>query len=96
MAAASIASTGIVLEALRKDNYENWSALVENYLVGQGLWHGVVVADPNKTDRDEKDDDWRSKNAKALHAIQLACGSENLSNIRTFKYSIRPERPGTT
>ena len=56
MAAASIASTGIVLEALRKDNYENWSALVENYLVGRGLWHGIVVAHPNKPHSDEKDD----------------------------------------
>ena len=84
MAAANIASTGIVLEPLTKDNYENWRALVENYLVGQGLWHGIVESDPNKPDS-EKDNDWRSKNAKALHAIQLACGSENLSNIRTFK-----------
>ncbi|KAL1322113.1 hypothetical protein AAHE18_14G173300 [Arachis hypogaea] len=86
MAGTGIASTGIVLEALRKDNYENWSALVENYLVGQGLWHGIVEADPKKPDHNsEKDDEWRVKNAKALHAIQLACGSENLSKIRTFK-----------
>ncbi|XP_057757769.1 uncharacterized protein LOC130976850 [Arachis stenosperma] len=86
MAGTGIASTGIVLEALRKDNYENWSALVENYLVGQGLWHGIVEADPKKPDHNsEKDDEWRLKNAKALHAIQLACGSENLSKIRTFK-----------
>ncbi|RYR61307.1 uncharacterized protein [Arachis hypogaea] len=89
MAAASIASTGIVLEALRKDNYENWSTLVKNYLVGEGLWHGIVESDPNKPDYGEKDNDskneWRWKNAKALHAIQLACGSENLSNIRKFE-----------
>ncbi|RYR15107.1 hypothetical protein Ahy_B04g071831 isoform B [Arachis hypogaea] len=86
MAGTGIASTGIVLEALRKDNYENWSALVENYLVGQGLWHGIVEADPKKPDHNsEKDDEWIVKNAKALHAIQLACGSENLSKIRTFK-----------
>ncbi|RYR61315.1 hypothetical protein Ahy_A04g018471 [Arachis hypogaea] len=86
MAGTGIASTGIVLEALRKDNYENWSALVENYLVGQGLWHGIVEADPKTPDHNsEKDDEWIVKNAKALHAIQLACGSENLSKIRTFK-----------
>ncbi|MED6135600.1 hypothetical protein PIB30_048056 [Stylosanthes scabra] len=122
MAGATNASapwTVIVHEVLRKDNYKNWSALVENYLVGQGLWDGVVEpgngnqatvdyrrskkaatvennphqqsVDDAKVENhypqvgEEGDDDWRWKNAKALHAIQLACGPENLSNIRTFK-----------
>ncbi|XP_057753396.1 ankyrin repeat-containing protein ITN1-like isoform X2 [Arachis stenosperma] len=87
MAAATninIASTGIVLEALTKDNYENWSTLVKNYLVGQGLWRGIVEADQNNNNKSETEE-WISKNAKALHAIQLACGSENLSNIRKFE-----------
>ncbi|XP_052117171.1 uncharacterized protein LOC107485558 isoform X1 [Arachis duranensis] len=92
MAAANtnIASTGIVLEALRKDNYENWSTLVKNYLVGQDLWHGIIgeaEADDQNIPPDQdnvraREISNRSKNAKALHAIQLACGSENLSNIR--------------
>ena len=43
MAAVGIASTGIVLVVVTKDNYENWSILVENYLVGQGLWHDIVL-----------------------------------------------------
>ncbi|MED6212525.1 hypothetical protein PIB30_084244, partial [Stylosanthes scabra] len=104
MAAATnmnIASTGIVLEALTKDNYENWSTLVKNYLLGQGLWHGIVDAQAHQNHhnsnsdtgeqshkKEEKksdtDEEWIRKNAKALHAIQLACGSENLSNIRKF------------
>ncbi|KAL4322332.1 hypothetical protein HN51_067056 [Arachis hypogaea] len=95
MAAANmnIASTGIVLEALRKDNYENWSTLVKNYLVGQDLWHGIIgeaEADdqnipPDQDNLRAREISNRSKNAKALHAIQLACGSENLSNIRKEK-----------
>ncbi|XP_057757309.1 uncharacterized protein LOC130976455 [Arachis stenosperma] len=95
MAAANtnIASTGIVLEALRKDNYENWSTLLKNYLVGQDLWHGIIVeaeADDQNIPPDQdivrpREISNRSKNAKALHAIQLACGSENLSNIRKVK-----------
>ncbi|XP_052116954.1 ankyrin repeat-containing protein ITN1-like isoform X2 [Arachis duranensis] len=88
MAAATninIASTGIVLEALTKDNYDNWSTLVKNYLVGQGLWRGIVEADQNNNNNKSETEEWISKNAKALHAIQLACGSENLSNIRKFE-----------
>ncbi|KAE9588403.1 putative ankyrin repeat-containing domain, PGG domain-containing protein [Lupinus albus] len=86
MAALSIASTGIVLEVLTKDNYENWSTLVENYLVGQGLWHGIVEGD-SKIDhyKPDPDWDWISKNSKALHAIQLSCGSDTLGKIRQFK-----------
>ncbi|MED6158450.1 hypothetical protein PIB30_032773, partial [Stylosanthes scabra] len=81
----NIASTGIVLEALTKDNYENWSTLVKNYLLGQGLWHGIVDAHQNhNTNSDTNEEEWIRENAKALHAIQLACGSENLSNIRKF------------
>ncbi|KAK7291088.1 hypothetical protein RIF29_05970 [Crotalaria pallida] len=82
MAAPSITSTGIVLEVLTKDNYENWSTLVENYLVGEGLWHDTVEAD-SKVDRSTPD--WKSKNGKALHAIQLSCGSDTLGKIRHFK-----------
>lgn len=82
MAATSMASTRIVLEALRKDNYENWSNLVENYLIGESLWHDTVVRDSKP---DHNNPTWTSKNAKALHAIQLACGAETLGKIRQFK-----------
>lgn len=83
MAAASIASTGIVLEVLTNDNYENWSTLVKNYLVGQGLWQGIVEGD-SKIEL-VSNGDWISKNGRALHAIQLACGSDTLGKIRQFK-----------
>ncbi|XP_057444863.1 uncharacterized protein LOC130737111 [Lotus japonicus] len=65
--------SGIVLEPLTKGNYDNWSRLVENYLRGQVLWD---VVDPDLYEI------WRMKNAKVLHIIQLACGSEALTHIR--------------
>lgn len=82
MAATSSAASGIVLETLTKDNYDNWSALVKNYLIGQGLW-GVVKSDPGTGGGNSTVDPriWEKKNAKALHAIQLACGSE-ITHIR--------------
>ncbi|GAU39603.1 hypothetical protein TSUD_276430 [Trifolium subterraneum] len=42
MAASNIASTGIVLEVLTKDNYLDWSVLVKNYLIGKELWYNIV------------------------------------------------------
>lgn len=92
MAAANIASTGIVLEVLTRDNYLDWSALVKNYLIGKGLWDNVVEGNVNPIQSDGKtknDDalhseqsDWKSKNGQALHAIQLSCGHYTLRQIR--------------
>ncbi|XP_039690885.1 uncharacterized protein [Medicago truncatula] len=92
MAAANIASTGIVLEVLTRDNYLDWSVLVKNYLIGKGLWDNVVEGNVNpiqsdgKTKNDDalhsKQSDWKSKNGQALHAIQLSCGHYTLRQIR--------------
>jgi len=39
MKVTSVASSaGIVSEVLTFDNYERWSVLMKNYLMGQGLW----------------------------------------------------------
>ncbi|KAI4305468.1 hypothetical protein L6164_028833 [Bauhinia variegata] len=70
MAAATVAFNGVVVKKLRDRNYGNWSVLVKNYLMGQGLWD--VVSDFATKSEDE---DWKKKNVKALHAIQLSCGS---------------------
>ncbi|XP_027359560.1 uncharacterized protein LOC113868172 [Abrus precatorius] len=75
----TIALTGIVLEPVSGDNYQDWSTLVENYLAGQALWDDVVAAS-SEAARDNPD--WKSKNAKALHVIQLSCGSRTLPYIR--------------
>jgi len=79
MAAANIASTGIVLEVLTRDNYLDWSVLVMNYLKGKKLWKDVVEGTP-----DLDNEDGQSKNAQALHAIQLSCGHYALRQIRNY------------
>ncbi|XP_014519496.1 uncharacterized protein LOC106776531 [Vigna radiata var. radiata] len=75
-------ASGIVLEPLSRDNYENWSALVRNYLIGQGLWGVVTFVSEIGAKAKTVSDSWKRKNAKALHIIQLACGKEILSQIR--------------
>jgi len=82
MAVIGGAASGIVLEPLTRDNYENWSALVRNYLIGQGLWGVVTFVSEIGVKPKTVSDSWRKKNAKALHIIQLACGTEILSQIR--------------
>lgn len=81
MAGSNIAVNGIVLEQLTKDNYENWRCLVKHYLEGHDLWD--VVLDPSRDG--ETDQNWKRKNAKALHIIKLSCGSENLTRIRNIE-----------
>lgn len=82
MAATNLAARGIVLESLTRDNYDNWSALVKNYLMGEGLW-GVVTSVSEISAKPKTDcENWKRENAKALHIIQLACGSEILNQIR--------------
>lgn len=82
MAATNISASGIVLEPLTRDNYDNWSALVRNYLIGQGLWEAVNSVSEISVQPKEVSDSWKKNNAKALHIIQLACGMEILSQIR--------------
>ncbi|XP_020216016.1 uncharacterized protein LOC109799797 isoform X1 [Cajanus cajan] len=97
MAGTSIAASGIVLEALRRDNYENWSALVRNYLRGENLWDDIVtnaseisvkpktVSEIGVKPKSTSVSNWKKRNAKALHIIQLACGSEILTHIRDLE-----------
>jgi hypothetical protein len=80
---ANIAASGIVLEPLTKENYDTWSVLVKNYLMGHGLWE--IVANPRlkaAAQSREAVETWEMKNAKALHIIQLTCGLENLILIK--------------
>ncbi|XP_071914791.1 uncharacterized protein [Coffea arabica] len=78
------AAIGIVPEELTEENYEEWKRCLEHYLVGHGLW-GVVSGgekDPINDERQEygeekkqEHEEWKKKNALALHAIQLSCGT---------------------
>ncbi|CAJ2647124.1 unnamed protein product [Trifolium pratense] len=81
---SSMAANGIVLEPLTKYNYDNWSCLMRNYLVGHGLWEVVISGSRMDVQSKKEIKTWEMKNGKALHIIQLACGSENLKYIRDF------------
>ena len=56
---------------------------MKNYLTGEGLWD---IIDSDVEARHEEN--WRSRNAKALYAIQLSCGPdcfEMISEINDAK-----------
>ncbi|KAG6667491.1 hypothetical protein CIPAW_01G104800 [Carya illinoinensis] len=79
----NILSSTIVLEALRDDNYENWSACIQNYFLAQDLWDMFeTTTEPPKPEQVVEFKGWRKKNAAALHAIQISCGVEILSKIK--------------
>ncbi|XP_057441209.1 uncharacterized protein LOC130733138 isoform X2 [Lotus japonicus] len=78
---SSASASGIVLEPLTIDNYDNWSRLVRNYLMGQDLWKIAMFPNMDVKSKEEYEN-WERINAMALHIIQLACGSQNLTHIR--------------
>ncbi|PQQ10243.1 uncharacterized protein Pyn_39242 [Prunus yedoensis var. nudiflora] len=73
----------IVVDVLSKDNYEHWSALVQNYLLAQGLWDVVeATAEPPVPEEADKFIAWRKKTAAALYAIQISSGPDAFSVIK--------------
>ncbi|KAJ7974911.1 Ankyrin repeat family protein [Quillaja saponaria] len=74
----------MVHEFLERKNYAKWRIWMKNYLLGQDLWD--VIKENQSSGRDGDIDidtveskSWKRKNAAALHAIQMSCGSEALS-----------------
>ena len=91
MGAKSLVAMGVVPEELTEDNYENWKACMQSYLIGQGLWDVISDVDSKpekntgffaKNEETEAFQTWRKKNAIALHAIQMSCGPDALVTIR--------------
>ncbi|KAL6311808.1 hypothetical protein AAG906_018600 [Vitis piasezkii] len=80
----TVVPTTIVREVLTESNYENWSTCVKWYLVGQDLWEVCQTKDniPDEAKDPEAFSVWEKKNAMALHAIQISCSGEKLSQIR--------------
>ncbi|XP_052118467.1 uncharacterized protein LOC107487008 [Arachis duranensis] len=87
-------------EALTKYNYENWSVLMKNYLMGRGLWDVVesnspptaaadtpptAAADKASAAVEGRSRKWKRQNANALHIIQLSCTSDTFAQIRRFE-----------
>ncbi|KAL5129010.1 Serine/threonine-protein phosphatase 6 regulatory ankyrin repeat subunit C [Glycine soja] len=81
MAAKCTTRNGIVTEVLTPGNYENWSIMAKNYLTSEDLWINVIE-DGGNTETMSQEGEWKKKNAKALHIIQMSCGSETLSQIK--------------
>jgi len=83
---SNIVGNAIVFEPLTKENYDYWSCLVRNYLLGQGLWGFVTSISESTGPRSRRETEvWNRRNGKALHIIQLACGPENISRIKDLQ-----------
>ncbi|XP_035546251.1 uncharacterized protein LOC109020102 [Juglans regia] len=88
-----------VPELLDKHNYLEWKIRVQTYLKGQDLWKVIIDKDekaPAYYENDDVDDDAadddvaaaainvrRRRNYMALHVIQISCGPDAFSAIRT-------------
>ncbi|KDP44361.1 hypothetical protein JCGZ_20041 [Jatropha curcas] len=73
----------IVPEFLADNNYQNWSACIKNYLIATDLWDVIEETNepPSREEAEAEFKAWRKKNAAALHAIQISCTFEKLSQI---------------
>ncbi|BFG37903.1 hypothetical protein CerSpe_241770 [Prunus speciosa] len=74
MATATVVPGSIVLEVLNQDNYEQWSFRVKTYLLAKDLWD-IVEAPTQEFGEGVGDKVWTKKNAEALYAIQISCGT---------------------
>ncbi|KAG6763597.1 hypothetical protein POTOM_031023 [Populus tomentosa] len=94
MTTTNISPSSIVVEVLRGDNYDDWSACMKSYMLAQDLWdfieptglqEGDQEVDSKPIDHQESDSKaLRKKNAAALHAIQISCAPDILSKIRSI------------
>jgi len=55
--------------------------MVKNYLLSRDLWTSVIE-DAEAGTTPEKEEERKKNNAKALHILQMSCGSETLSRIK--------------
>ncbi|KAJ0086209.1 hypothetical protein Patl1_07938 [Pistacia atlantica] len=76
-------SSAIVPKVLSDKNYENWKVWLKSYLLGQGLWDIVDGSEAKPIGAGLNA--WRKNNGKALHAIQMSCGSDMLTHIREIE-----------
>ncbi|KAI7725489.1 hypothetical protein M8C21_008823 [Ambrosia artemisiifolia] len=79
-----MAMMGIVTEEFKEENYDYWKTCLQSYLVGEGLWD-VVSPEVATPDEKHKSEEWKRKNAKALHAIQLAYGSKAYAKYKKME-----------
>ncbi|KAI5578295.1 hypothetical protein BDE02_08G019300 [Populus trichocarpa] len=94
MMTTNISPSSIVVEVLRDDNYDDWSACMKSYVLAQDLWDFIEPAGHHEGDQevyskpiDHQEGDskaLRRNNAAALHAIQISCAPYILSKIRSI------------
>ncbi|KAF2309310.1 hypothetical protein GH714_001569 [Hevea brasiliensis] len=75
------AADGIVNKKRTEENFDSWKECLKNYLIGQGLWEVVSEDKPKPEEIDPNYKDWIKKNALALHAIQISCEEDTISNL---------------
>ncbi|KAF2318356.1 hypothetical protein GH714_005890 [Hevea brasiliensis] len=77
-------ATNIVSELLDGLNYANWSVCMRSYLLANDLWDIVEATNeaPSPEEAEAEFKAWIKKNAAALHAIQISCKSDILSQIK--------------
>ncbi|XP_040368118.1 uncharacterized protein LOC112177784 isoform X2 [Rosa chinensis] len=81
MASSTVNFNAIVPELLNQHNYEEWSSRVKTYLLAEDLWDVVKGKHPIPN-AEAENKLWMKNNAKALHAINISCGTEMFSFIR--------------
>ncbi|KAM5573772.1 hypothetical protein ABKV19_013360 [Rosa sericea] len=81
MASSTVTFNAIVPELLNQHNYEEWSSRVKTYLLAEDLWDVVKGKHPIPN-AEAENKLWMKNNAKALHAINISCGTEMFSFIR--------------
>jgi hypothetical protein len=84
MTTTNISPSSIVVEVLRDDNYDDWSACMKSYMLAQDLWDFIEPAGHHEGDQEVDSKALRKKNAAALHAIQISCAPHILSKIRSI------------
>ncbi|KAF8377143.1 hypothetical protein HHK36_030516 [Tetracentron sinense] len=77
-----LAHNAIVPDVLAEGNYEIWKVCLKSYLLAEDLWDLVNGTEFKPKATQEKFKTWHMKNAKALHAIQISCGPQKLSEIK--------------
>ncbi|GKU91058.1 hypothetical protein SLEP1_g4982 [Rubroshorea leprosula] len=75
-------ATMIVPQLLKRGNYKSWSIFMEDYLISQELWDGIIVPFSADQPLAPSESEQRRRNAAALNAIKISCGPESFVCIK--------------
>ncbi|GLT37189.1 hypothetical protein SLA2020_115220 [Shorea laevis] len=76
--------SSILPEVLKKVNYERWSILMQHYLELRDLWE---VIQSHRMPQGGNREKWTKKNALALYAIRISCGTETFDQIKKIPHA---------